>query len=249
MRERVCGIYYISNDYFFYIGQSIDIYKRWTAHKSKLRKDKHENIIMQRVYNKHSEDFNYNIVITCSEERLTDMENTCKENYLKLFPDKQCMNIASCYQTWSEYSRKKASASHTGRTFSEERKLNISNGQRGCSRLSQRVPIVQLTTEGNLIKEWSSITLASKELQININLNRKTSGGYIWKRLKDYNPNDNNKVIYNTEISVKQYTKDGQFVEEWSSITAASKALNIKHCNISNALHGKQKTAGGYIWK
>ena len=25
--------------------------------------------------------------------------------------------------------------------------------------------------------------------------------------------------------------------------------LYIKHCNISNTIHGKQKTAGGFIWK
>ena len=33
------------------------------------------------------------------------------------------------------------------------------------------------------------------------------------------------------------------------SIKHASEATNIKHCNISNTIHGKQKTAGGFIWK
>lgn len=33
MRRKICGIYCISNDYFFYIGQSVDIYKRWTVQK------------------------------------------------------------------------------------------------------------------------------------------------------------------------------------------------------------------------
>lgn len=49
--------------------------------------------------------------------------------------------------------------------------------------------------------------------------------------------------------SVSAYDKDGKFVKSYDSITKAEKELEIgKNC-ISQCLRGKQKTAGGYIWK
>lgn len=49
--------------------------------------------------------------------------------------------------------------------------------------------------------------------------------------------------------SVEQYTLDGQFVAEYYSAAEAERQTGIKSCNITLACQGKQKTAGGYIWK
>lgn len=46
---------------------------------------------------------------------------------------------------------------------------------------------------------------------------------------------------------VLQYTKDGKFIKEWSSIISATNELNIKH--IGSVCNNKRKSAGGYIWK
>ena len=73
--------------------------------------------------------------------------------------------------------RNKASKSHTGVKFSESHKKAISEGQRGCIRQKQRVSIVQLDLYGKLIKIWDSLTTVKQELNIKVNLNRKTSGG------------------------------------------------------------------------
>jgi hypothetical protein len=45
-----------------------------------------------------------------------------------------------------------------------------------------------------------------------------------------------------------QYEKNGPFVKEWPSITAASAALNISQQSISNCLSGRSTAAGGYDW-
>lgn len=50
-------------------------------------------------------------------------------------------------------------------------------------------------------------------------------------------------------VRVEQYTKDGQFIREYSSVNEAGKLNNILPCNISNALSGRQRFAGGFIWK
>jgi len=49
---------------------------------------------------------------------------------------------------------------------------------------------------------------------------------------------------------VLQFTKDGEFIKEWESATAASRQLNIPLPNITNCINGyKYKSAGGFVWK
>jgi group I intron endonuclease len=54
----ISGIYKIVNtkNDKFYIGSAVDIKKRWDRHKNALKKNKHENIHLQRAYNKYGED-------------------------------------------------------------------------------------------------------------------------------------------------------------------------------------------------
>ncbi len=49
--------------------------------------------------------------------------------------------------------------------------------------------------------------------------------------------------------TILQFTKDGDFIKEWDSITKASKYINKAITNISSCCSGKNKTCGGFIWK
>jgi group I intron endonuclease len=51
------------------------------------------------------------------------------------------------------------------------------------------------------------------------------------------------------EKPILQYTIDNKFVKEWPSIESAYKSLKTSPANISAVLHGRQKTAKGFIWK
>lgn len=46
---------------------------------------------------------------------------------------------------------------------------------------------------------------------------------------------------------VNQYDKNMKLIKTWDSITQAIRETNIK--NIIAVCRGKQKTAGGYIWR
>lgn len=58
---------------------------------------------------------------------------------------------------------------------------------------------------------------------------------------------------YNNEYShnkaVKQFTVDGESVAEYKSATVAGNITGIGRRSIVNALKGRCRTAGGYIWK
>lgn len=61
---------------------------------------------------------------------------------------------------------------------------------------------------------------------------------------------DKERVIRNSKYTnILQFSKDGKFIKKWDLISEIEKELDIDHCCIYGCLNGKQKTAGGYIWK
>lgn len=69
----------------------------------------------------------------------------------------------------------------------------------------------------------------------------------------------NNRLVYTefqkkqTQLAlnkpVRQYTKDGEFVMEYSSMGHAAESMGGSRTNIHHACYGEQKTAYGFVWK
>jgi hypothetical protein len=49
--------------------------------------------------------------------------------------------------------------------------------------------------------------------------------------------------------AILQYTKENEFIQEFSSLINALKLLKINHGNLAQCLQEKYKTCGGFIWK
>lgn len=47
---------------------------------------------------------------------------------------------------------------------------------------------------------------------------------------------------------ILQYTKDGEFIREWTSGIEASRVLGIHGGNIISCCKGTRKSAGGFVW-
>lgn len=120
-----CGIYCIENklDSKKYIGQSIEIEKRWYNHINALNLNYHSNIHLQRAWNKYgAENFNFYIIELCEQEKLDEREifyiakyNTFKDGYNRTSGGKGCPNVVV-----SEETRRKLAKASTGRYYSEE---------------------------------------------------------------------------------------------------------------------------------
>ncbi len=67
-----------------YFGSSKNIEKRFRDHKNKLKRNNHENIILQRAWNKYGEEFFlFEIVELCDKELLFETE----QKYLNISPE------------------------------------------------------------------------------------------------------------------------------------------------------------------
>ena len=73
------GIYKIVNkvNQKFYLGSSVNLYKRMLRHFNSLRKNKHHNIYLQRAFNKYGED-NFEFVV------IEECDNTCEREQILL---------------------------------------------------------------------------------------------------------------------------------------------------------------------
>jgi group I intron endonuclease len=83
---KICGIYQIINiiDNKKYIGQSINIKRRWTEHKRDLKKNKHKNLLLQRAWNKYGcESFKFEILVICNKKQLKQKEKETVEKILE----------------------------------------------------------------------------------------------------------------------------------------------------------------------
>jgi hypothetical protein len=120
-------------------------------------------------------------------------------------------------------------------------------------------PIIQLSLQGEFIREWDSIAeairgIGKKSLAISnaCRDNRKTAGGYKWMYKENYSPIKALEIgkidIENRGKPIIQLSLQGEFIREWGSATEAYKELGINFRSISRVCKGSKLSAGGYKW-
>ena len=69
----------------------------------------------------------------------------------------------------------------------------------------------------------------------------------IGEALKGHSVSEEHRAKLSKKIL--QFTKSGEFINEWPSAMEASRQIGIVQPSICNCCNGKYKSAGGYIWK
>lgn len=101
----------------------------------------------------------------------------------------------------------------------------------------------------NRIKELWDLGYASKEICELENVHQDTLR-FILKGYKDYNQETARKrgITHYRGCRVGQYTKDGKFIQAFSSIAEASRAMGVTDMAIGRAIK-RNGTSCGFIWK
>lgn len=139
---RISGIYKIVNriNGKSYIGSSVNITFRWYVHKYELNSQIHDNIHLQRAWNKYGkENFNFEIIEEVPQNELLKKEqkylNECKSNprlyYNEVyeaggFIDRKGINNGFYGKTHTKEVREKISKVHKGKIVPKEVKKKIS---------------------------------------------------------------------------------------------------------------------------
>ena len=117
-------------------------------------------------------------------------------------------------------------------------------------------PISQYDLNGKFIKMFEFSTEAQEKYGKSIcncaSGNCKSAYGFIWAYKtdkKDLNTEELNKYKSNYFKQVNQYDLNMNYISTFYSIKEAENITGIRDSNITSMLKGRQKTAGGYIWK
>ena len=113
--------------------------------------------------------------------------------------------------------------------------------------ITRQKPIVQVDIQGNIISYYASAREADEKTDISYQdisyaaNNGTIAGGYYWcfKNIEDKNK----------KFLVIQYDIDGKIINKYNTIKEAAEITHGNLTGICQALNGKQKTSGGFIWK
>ena len=215
------GIYQIKNllNGKVYIGQSVDIEKRWSTHKAELKNNYHYNIHLQNAWNKYGEDnFEFSIIEECDMDELNAREifwisklNSCNSGY----------NLTT----------------GGGNTDSFSKSI-IQFDCRG-NELRRYASISEAETATSICYSQISECCSNK---------RKTAGGYIWQYEEGFVAIPQWHFDARMFNKICQITKAGKLINTFPSAAEAKRVTGVCDTSIIRCCHGKLKTAGGYFW-
>ncbi len=118
------GIYKVELAGQMYIGSSLWIEKRFSAHKSDLRYGRHQNAQMQRHYD-DGHHITYEVLLECEEEDLTILEQASLDRH------KPSLNINLIAKRPTPEARARQSATLMGKRHSPETRAKMSAAATG----------------------------------------------------------------------------------------------------------------------
>ncbi len=245
-----CGIYCIENKVNGkkYIGQSINIEKRWETHKINLRTDKHVNNYLQRAWNKYGEDsFSFYVVEICVPESLNEREKYWIEYYdsfnngfnLTLGGDGGNTIVGYTEEELQKYKEKK-------RKIHQE--TSLKGEEAPCSKLTKLEveEIIQRMLNGEF-----SIDIAN-DYNVNYATIHDIRAHNTWNSLTDgieFPHPYKSRVKGIRGKAINQYDIYGNYIDTYISARDAEQKTGCSYKHISSVCRGKRKTCGGYIWK
>lgn len=208
-----------------YIGQTVNPRKRWMEHKRTLNLNKHHSCLLQEDWNRYSEkSFEHTIL---GEYSLDDIDY------------------------------------HERNFIAELKSNNPEYGYNLCDGGNKNKTHHKITRE--LLRQQA---LSSHRWQ---GKNNPNYGGGLWndERRKYYSKlnqeywteearkeqSERMKSVYNFDAALEavrepvvQLDLNGNYIDEYPSVTEAGERTSTGHTHISSCCNNKRKTAGGYIW-
>lgn len=224
MNNEICGIYKIENiiNFHKYIGQAIDIKKRWREHKSNAfnQNSKDYDMVIYRAIRKYGlENFSFEIIEVCNPKELNDKEVYWIEYYNSYYDGYNCSKGGNDY-------------THLG----NEIDLYDFNGN-------------YVKSYDNIATAARELDVHYETLYQVIKGIRHSCKGY---QVKLKNENKEIKQYKNRQggkIPVEQLDDDNNVLNIFESSYDAARKLNLDPSSIIKCCKGKLKHVGGFKWR
>lgn len=250
------GIYKITNPKSkIYIGQSIDIKRRFYEYQKKIRcysqKKLYNSLIKYGVDN-----HNFTVIEECEIELLNERERYWQDHYNVLMDGLNLLltntkdkNGENSDETKSKISKSLKQYFNSLPTQKKQEIYGKSSRQRKGKLGNRKNSILTEEHKKKLsqAKKGSVLSDETKEKIRKKMIGREVTWGDKISESKKSVPNLKNRGKGNKPIL--QFSKENILINEWGSITEASNTLGVSFNSISNNLTGYCKTSNGFIWK
>ena len=209
-----------------YIGQTIqkNVNNRWRAHRNSV------NTIMARAFAKYGVDnFEFSIISEIPNEQLDEMEILEIKNHNTISP--YGYNIESGGNI-------NKIVNVSSRIKMREAKLGEKNHNFGKPRSEKTKIKIGLAHTGMKHTEKTKALISSNKKGMNIGCENPFFN-------RSHTPETKAKL----GTAVDKYTKDGELLGTFTTVTFASRSEGIDRKYVTACLIGRQKTAGGFVWK
>ena len=215
------GIYKITNPSGkIYIGQSVNIKKRWNQYQN-IQKTGMGRHIYNSLKKYSPKNHIFEIIEECLIEQLNEREIYWIDFYNSLNEGMNLNNGGGSNGKHTEETKNIIRLKATGRKLSQEVKQKISQSKMG--------------------NKYNLGRIHSEEVKQSLQYKNRKKG--------EITPERNKKIKEKLQKPIIQYDLKNNFIKEWVSQTEASQILNINQPSISNCLKNLSKTSGGFIWK
>jgi|LakMenEpi03Aug12_release.lakeMendotaPanAssembly.Ray.scaffolds.fasta_scaffold253559_4 hypothetical protein len=246
------GIYQIRNtrNGKIYIGSTDNFKRRKREHFANLKLNKHDNIILQRAYNKNKNEFVFEIYFICPPDLCEFYEQRCLDilnNKYNINPYADRPPKAFGRKPWNAGLPKEMqpmfgkSSSRKGLTL-EQHHMHGRTGKKH----PKSIPVI----ETNTLKIYDSANLAAIELGIpRSHISRMCKGflneskGHKFAYLEDYKNGSIKNFLNGRYMKPVINLNTGV---SYKSATEAAKILKLRQGSISSVCRGEKKRTGGF---
>ena len=231
-----------------YIGETkcLDVTRRWNQHKKTIENNKDYCPALRDAVIKYGiENFIFTVIIVCFDDDRFKYEKEFIIKYNSISPNGY--NLTNGGEGGGGFQGKKHSEEVKNKIKNTLKQKYIDNPELK-KQMSERNKIVMKNPEvrekikngiSNYEKYQKAIRAPRPSRLTTNDVKRKISEG-----LKKYH--NENKI---KPIKIKQYDNNNYLLNEYTSISEASKKSSVTRKAISLYLREKTKTAGGFIWK
>lgn len=271
--NTIIGIYQIKNktNNKIYVGSSLNIKRRFSDHRRLLKNNKHHSYKLQRAYNKYGEsNFEFIVleevyfgnwagtqykleILSGIEQVYLDRCGAYSKNNYNISSTAIAPSIKGCSKGAKALHEKYLSGDYV---ITKEKREKMSKSLKESSLFQatikrinrkKRRKIYQYDLNGNFVREWLSITICGKNLNIR---NNRLWEALVGKRLKirehmfSYDKK-NSMAPYKERLSdrhtyskaeikpVLRFDLEGNFITEFHSLSNASKELNMRRAAVA----------------
>ena len=209
-----------------YVGQTIqkNVKNRWKAHRHST------DTILYNAFEKHGiTNFEFSVISELPNDQLDEREITEIQERNTISPNGYNLEAGG---------NANKNVHIESRSKMREAKLGEKNFNFGKPRTEETKTRIGLAHTGLTHTEETKALISSKK-----------KGTQVGENNPFFNRTHTPETKAKLGTTVDKYTKDGELLETFTTVTFAAQSAGVDRKNVSACLVGKQKSAGGFVWK